>query len=393
MARRLLPLTATFALLGACSMAAGDNDLAHPSGGTDGAGAGAADGFDGSGDGSDGGAGAGNTESTCGASAFAVEVRQPNVLVLFDRSCSMRRLLDGVDLEKGTGPDDPGTRWYAAREAVRTITEAYESRIRFGLMVFPEPRESCGDSPAVDRMPDLMTSSAIMSRLHETEVYPWTLCDTPAQASETPTAEALQAVLDSGVLADPERESFVLLITDGAASCGATAGSLGAVTGQLLQSGIKTAAVGFSDAFVSSGAVALLDSIAAAGGVPRPGGPPSFWPAMDAAQLDSTLDTIVAEAVSCTFTLQGTPPDGDALYAFLDGQEVLRDDPDGFTYDAADNAVTFQGAACDQIRSDGAQSINVVYGCPEDLCAPAEEVCDGIDNDCDGQVDEGVCAR
>ncbi|MBW2528063.1 MAG: hypothetical protein JRI23_28030 [Deltaproteobacteria bacterium] len=400
MARRLLPLSATFALLGACSMDADDNDLANPLPGTDGAGAaGAADGFDGSGS-ADGSGGAGSeTETSCGATGFSVEVRQPNVLVLFDRSCSMRRRLDTSEIRFGTGPDDPRTRWFAAREAVRTITQAYEAQIRFGLMAFPEPYEGCDELPIVDVMPDLLASNAVMTALHQSPVQPFSVCvgDPAPQPFVTPTSEALEAIISSGVLDDPTRDNLVLLLTDGGATCGPThdaiTAELGSLTGQLLQSGVKTAAIGFGDQFVGSEAVAKLEAIAEAGGLPRPGGPPSFWPATDANQLQSALDDIIADAVSCTFALQGTPPDDDKLYAFLDGQEVLRDDPDGFSYDSADNAVTFHGAACDDIQDGSVQSINVVYGCPEDLCTPSEEVCDGIDNDCDDQVDEGVCAN
>ena len=151
---------------------------------------------------------------------------------------------------------------------------------------------------------------------------------------------------------------------------------------------MKTAVVGFGD--VETGNAAdMLNAMAEAGGLAKPNGPPHFWFASDANELQNALDTIVEESVSCTFELQGTPPDTDKLYAFLDGTELTRDDADGWVYDESTNSVTFQGAACDAIRTGEAQSINVVFGCPENVCTPTEEVCDGIDNDCDGIVDEG----
>ena len=48
------------------------------------------------------------SDANCGGEAVDFDYRPPNALVIFDRSCSMRRRLDDVSLF-GTGPDDVNT--------------------------------------------------------------------------------------------------------------------------------------------------------------------------------------------------------------------------------------------------------------------------------------------
>ena len=38
------------------------------------------------------------------------------------------------------------------------------------------------------------------------------------------------------------------------------------------------------------------------------------------------------------------------------------------------------------------KNVSVVFGCPDSECPPSDEVCDGFDNDCDGER-TSRCAR
>jgi len=77
------------------------------------------------------------------------------------------------------------------------------------------------------------------------------------------------------------------------------------------------------------------------------------------------LNSITEAAISCTFGLDGVPPDDDI-----------------------DNILSFNGDSCDRLRAGAVGRIDVIYGCPEQICTPREEICDGLDNDCDNEIDE-----
>lgn len=325
-----------------------------------------------------------DADATCGATAITIEAIPPDMLVVFDRSCSMRRFYDSNEPVFGYGPTDPKTRWAMAVNALDGIMAQYENRIRFGLMVFPRPYQGCGDLPNVNLLPAITNRSQVLQKLDQ--LHPFDICQTGQQPTETPTAEALSAVLNEGVFDPAVREGYVLLMTDGMATCGASASGLAQLVSSIRSAGAKTAVVGFGETDLPQ-AASMLDAMGQAGGVKTDA--PHYWYAENPTSLGAAVGAIVQNAVSCTFKLDEPPPDPDKIYAYFDGQQVPADATDGWTYDPVTQTILFNGTSCQSLQSGNVKNVSVVFGCPDSTCKPSDEVCDGYDNDCDDIVDEG----
>ncbi|MFN9808250.1 MAG: hypothetical protein ACK6CU_01305 [Deltaproteobacteria bacterium] len=334
------------------------------------------------------------SDATCGGAGIGVSGRPPEVLILFDRSCSMRRRADAPD-SFAFGPDDPSSRWYVAREAVRRILTRYPTRVHWGVMPFPGVLETCGDTPSRFVRPGPGQADEVMATLDDDMVQPYRFCPPPGtsgsppgfQARETPTNEALMAT-PSAIGAAPVEERLVLLITDGGATCGATEPGLAGTTIFVRSRVGRVGVIAFSAESEVGTAAGLLESIASNGGIPRPGGSPSYYRADTGGELDGLLERLIAESLPCSFSLSEVPPDPSMVRVAIDDVPLESDPVDGWTYDAPTNSLELHGAACESVRAGTTTRIGVAYGCPVPTCTPVAETCDGLDNDCDGAVDD-----
>lgn len=337
---------------------------------------------------------AGEADATCGSEAIPFDYRPPNVLLVFDRSCSMRRRLDDPGCASpstcfGFGPEDARTRWYVAREAVEGLVDRYASRVFWGLMAFPDPREGCGLPVSAEVPPGPARGDAIDAQLLRNEIQPWGLCgadnfDTTTQPRETPTADALTSVRGLPELLDPERENFAVVVTDGGVTCGTSNDQLRALTRSLRSAGVTVAVIGFATGSDES----TLEAIASEGGLPNPAGRSSYYTAESRADLDRVLDEIASRVVSCELSLASTPPDPSLVFVNVNDEPLAVDPTNGWTYDVGANAVVLHGTSCDRLRSGEITRIGVSFGCPPRACEPAAEVCNGLDEDCDDRIDE-----
>lgn len=335
----------------------------------------------------DGGTDAGG-DASCGGENVTFDYRPPNVLVIFDRSCSMRRRLDDTS-QFGTGPDDGRTRWAVARDAVVDLTTRFETRVFWGLMAYPDPREGCGMPVEAEVPPGPGTAAMIDSELRRNRIQPFGLCgldnsDTTTQPRQTPTADALTSAMGLPALSDPLRDSFVIVVTDGGVTCGVSDAELSSLAASLAAASVPVAVIGFQ----TGSDEGSLDALASSGGLPNPGGPPSYFVAESRADLDRVFDEIAARVVSCDLSLTASPPDESMIFVNVNDAPLAMDAANGWTYASTGNLLTLNGDSCTQLRRGEITRISVSFGCPPAECEPQPEICNGFDDDCDDRVDE-----
>jgi hypothetical protein len=317
----------------------------------------------------------------CGEQSSTFELLKPNIFMVVDRSTSMNAL-------DGTGT----TRMNRAKAGMDLIADDLFDEIRVGISAYPfrdNPNmpQACGTKTRV-----LLGMGDHTARQIKQSYT--TLAFEPGGLNCTETDDALGDALtrmrlnDATDPRDALRERAVVLITDGAAcGCGGQAGTVAAATA-LRQAGIKVYVVGFN----FGGSRANLNEVAQAGGTNAmlPNNQ-RFWTAEDAQTLAGVIRQIQQQVISCSYTLDTTPQDPNKLWVLISGMPVARDPQQGFSYDAASNTLTLHGQSCATLQAvppGMATPLEIKLGCGT-TCTPAPEVCDYVDNSCDGVVDEG----
>lgn len=281
----------------------------------------------------------------CEGVLFTADRVPPNILISLDRSSSMV-----------TNDVTPGnSRWKVAKEAITALLAAHPDDIRFGLKLWPGSNLACSTggscSPGTVRVdPADGTASAINGDLASASTCNY----------GTPITGSLTSLLGDSRLLDPDRANYIILITDGQqSSC--TGDPVDAVADLRAQDpSVKVFVVGFSGDVDAT----QLTDMAIAAGTDRPGSP-KYYQADDAQELSDAFDEIAGSVLSCSYVLDGTPPDDD-LYVYFDGDPVTRDQTgsDGWDFDAGTNTITFYGAACESLQDGEVNDLQIVYGCP-----------------------------
>lgn len=294
----------------------------------------------------------------CGAQEFQIEAIAPNMFISLDRSCSMNN---------NAGGKLPKTKWAIAVDAINKLTTDFNSKIRWGLAMFPDTiapncAQGAAAAPIADNNESKIQGIMTAALAKADPNFP----DGPCVTNIDTAVE--QASLEPA-LADTTRGNYVLLITDGAqAGCNAAGGDSGTETiiGQMLSNGVSTFVVGFGAGIDAN----QMNKFAVAGGVPAndPTAPTrKYYQADDAKSLDTALATIAGAVVGCSFALNSAPPDESKLFVFFDNQTVARDTTHaaGWDYDAASNTLTFYGGDCDKLKANQVADVDVVFGCSQ----------------------------
>jgi hypothetical protein len=311
-------------------------------------------------------------DANCGLQNYALDRRPAIVVLLQDRSTSMRNTLSG-----GL------TRWATLVESVKPVLQQTQAGVSWGFKLFPDGK-ICGVTTGVQIEPALNNAAPITAALDGIKVVQ-NSADNLGLWDGTPVAPALRQTARYLAALPSDKQKYILLATDGQPTCAGGDPLLGggnpdtddfpsgpAAVAEVAAMGIKVPVVGISfsktwdPTNLKDNEVALND-MAKAGGMPRPTDP-AYYGAGSSADLATAFAQITGIVINCTFDLKGMkPPSPDDVAVKIDGVKVPRDKAhgEGWDYDADAANVVIYGQACEQLKGAGATSnVQIIFGCP-----------------------------
>jgi hypothetical protein len=305
------------------------------------------------------------------------------------------------------------TRWDRLVGALDTVAETTVADFDVGASLFPNPQMEATNLCALPLEVLALSTHDAVAFKNAYNAY-----STPQGYTRTPTRSALNSLrtnLASAFAASPGSDAIVLL-TDGEpnsksapTSCNTTNDESGTETAAkaLADAGIKLYVVGMAADLNEEHLQAMANKGTPgwqAGQADKP-----YYIATDPTTLTAAFASIRQDAISCTFAVsdtgQGTP-NFERLRVILDrdGDETTPENDSivantAYTVDGSN--ITLSENACtafrDAVAQSGAASVRISVPCSlpgggdgdGGTCTPSTEVCNGSDDDCDGEIDEG----
>ncbi|HXU04125.1 MAG TPA: hypothetical protein VN903_24360 [Polyangia bacterium] len=299
-----------------------------------------------------------------GDSPGLADVRWPTA----DANCGQREIVGGLlasqilvvyDRSVATATND----WNMFLSGVTQTITANDSRIDWGLYVFPDDGPACGAGTVGPVNLPPVPDAAFHVIAH--------LVAAGTGASGSPTAAAIDTAAAFMLSLADQSPKMLMLVTDAAPTCAGTADALSLDPAQAQIDAVgaiaDAAAAGLPTLVVAPSAtsaaadVDALNALAVAGGYPQSPSPRFF--------TEKTIGPLLtAPDASCTFALSADPPPvPDAVVVTFNGLTVPRDRShvDGWDYvDARALSITLYGSWCEPVKTNRSWKIVATFGCP-----------------------------
>ncbi len=300
----------------------------------------------------------------CGHKVFDLQRKPAEILIVLDRSASMKDAPDGSS--------GGMSKWDLVVPGVNEVVAQTNSSVSWGLKVFPEGEGSeCVAGAVTNAIPVMIAPN------NATAVTGAVTATTPA-GNGTPTGDAIKAAVTYLKTLTDTNPKFILLATDGEPSCAGTSKDSTAARPYAVQAVTDAATAGFKTfvvgvATTKATATQALNDMAVAGGMPRGDTNPlatKFYLASTKDELVQSLKEITGQVSSCVFDLTDKPPDPSNIAVKVNAVKAPKDTThaDGWDYTSSDYMqVTVYGSWCDQIKAGTSNSVNFILGCPNEV--------------------------
>jgi hypothetical protein len=282
-------------------------------------------------------------DKTCGLKKFGLQRQPAEMMLVLDRSGSMRYSSTG-----GFSPNATDTKWAWVTTAVNRVLNTTQDSLMWGLKLYPSG-DGCSVGPGAEVPLALNNHARMMAVINGS--FP---------GGQTPTRVAIEEAVKALKARPTTNPKYIVLATDGQPNCGD--GAVEAVAAART-AGFPTFVLGIA---IGSDARETLNDMAEKGGRPRMG-EPRFYAVTNNAELTRVLDTIVGQVSSCNFALGEVPPSPDDVAVDADGRRVTRDltRTNGWDYaNANKRTVTLFGPWCERLKTGAIKNVQITYGCP-----------------------------
>jgi len=310
----------------------------------------------------------------------------PNMMLVLDKSGSMVVNPGGYWDHDNNANTPKITRWNSLYNVVELVVTKFNDKLNFGASLFPSVfatndynANACKVNANVEIPVAAKNKDAILAGI------PAAL-DTSLKGG-TPTSAGMLAALNHLKTLPPEVPRAVLLVTDGAANC-----TMGAIPPPLFESYDNNVHTIVSDAYTkdkiptyvvgidtknvispvspdgnpdNTNTYVKLNELAVQGGKPKNDPNEKFYNTTNQIQLETALDAIIADALSCVIPLDPEPAKPELTKVKILGVELKQitdcSKENGWLYTNPNgpyDAIELCGTACKSLKEQGKAEVN-----------------------------------